>query len=370
MAGLVGLGLMIWGAVFGIRRRGRWDGEVARGFWLRFAPGWVVLLIAFAATPDESSGNAVAGLVVLTGLGLMVWGAVFGLRRRGWNRQVAGGFAARFGVGLLLFLVAGAFTAPTEPTSVVADPPVTTTPPPSPAAPPPPSAPAAPPRHVPAGVPQDAQQAVVLQVRSGDSVQLAATEPGTSLAVSAPVEGHLLHLRVPECFAAESADHLRQLAPVGSTVWVQHDQQPQDPQGHHLLYAWNGSGVFTNADMVAGGFAEPAYAAPNSLHWEEIAGAGDQARAVRAGSWSRCAPPPPPTSTRPSPSPQPNPEPNPEPRPQPQPQPVYPPPDDGGGSVSFKNCTEARAAGVTPLHRGEPGYSSKLDRDGDGTACE
>jgi len=37
---------------------------------------------------------------------------------------------------------------------------------------------------------------------------------------------------------------------------------------------------------------------------------------------------------------------------------------------TYKNCTEARAAGVTPLYAGEPGYSRKLDRDGDGVACE
>jgi len=36
----------------------------------------------------------------------------------------------------------------------------------------------------------------------------------------------------------------------------------------------------------------------------------------------------------------------------------------------YKNCTEAREAGVTPLYEGEPGYSKKLDRDGDGIACE
>jgi hypothetical protein len=36
----------------------------------------------------------------------------------------------------------------------------------------------------------------------------------------------------------------------------------------------------------------------------------------------------------------------------------------------YKNCTAARAAGVTPLHRGQPGYGSHLDRDGDGIACE
>jgi hypothetical protein len=38
--------------------------------------------------------------------------------------------------------------------------------------------------------------------------------------------------------------------------------------------------------------------------------------------------------------------------------------------VYYKNCAEARAAGVTPIHKGEPGYRPGLDRDGDGIACE
>ncbi|MFD7018304.1 excalibur calcium-binding domain-containing protein [Streptomyces sp. NPDC059161] len=42
----------------------------------------------------------------------------------------------------------------------------------------------------------------------------------------------------------------------------------------------------------------------------------------------------------------------------------------GGDSVYYKNCAAARAAGVAPLHRGDPGYDSHLDRDGDGIACE
>ncbi len=29
-----------------------------------------------------------------------------------------------------------------------------------------------------------------------------------------------------------------------------------------------------------------------------------------------------------------------------------------------------RAAGKAPLYRGQPGYAPKLDRDGDGIACE
>lgn len=42
----------------------------------------------------------------------------------------------------------------------------------------------------------------------------------------------------------------------------------------------------------------------------------------------------------------------------------------GGGSTYYSNCSEARAAGVTPLYSGDPGYDSHLDRDGDGVACE
>lgn len=38
--------------------------------------------------------------------------------------------------------------------------------------------------------------------------------------------------------------------------------------------------------------------------------------------------------------------------------------------VYYKNCSEARNAGVTPIYKGEPGYGKHLDRDGDGIACE
>ncbi|MFC5911307.1 excalibur calcium-binding domain-containing protein [Streptacidiphilus monticola] len=38
--------------------------------------------------------------------------------------------------------------------------------------------------------------------------------------------------------------------------------------------------------------------------------------------------------------------------------------------IYYENCAAARAAGDTPLYRGEPGYAPWLDRDGDGIACE
>lgn len=50
--------------------------------------------------------------------------------------------------------------------------------------------------------------------------------------------------------------------------------------------------------------------------------------------------------------------------------PVAPPEVTRPASVYYASCAAAKAAGAAPLHRGEPGYRSGLDRDGDGTACE
>lgn len=38
--------------------------------------------------------------------------------------------------------------------------------------------------------------------------------------------------------------------------------------------------------------------------------------------------------------------------------------------VHYANCSEAEAAGAAPIYEGEPGYSSNLDRDHDGIACD
>ncbi|MEU5388139.1 excalibur calcium-binding domain-containing protein [Kitasatospora cineracea] len=97
------------------------------------------------------------------------------------------------------------------------------------------------------------------------------------------------------------------------------------------------------------------------------------------------APAPAATTASPSPvasdSPTPEPTPTPTPAPAPTPAPETPEPvqtesepeparTTEQAAAYYKNCTEAKAAGAAPLHRGEPGYRSALDRDGDGIACE
>lgn len=75
-------------------------------------------------------------------------------------------------------------------------------------------------------------------------------------------------------------------------------------------------------------------------------------------------PSPEPTTAEPTPEPTvdaPVEEPAPEPPAQPEPAPQQ---------AYYSSCREAKAAGAAPLYRGDPGYRSGLDRDGDGVACE
>lgn len=97
------------------------------------------------------------------------------------------------------------------------------------------------------------------------------------------------------------------------------------------------------------------------------------------------APPVTPTATpTPTPTPTPTEAPPAEPAPEPEPEVVADPvpiadtevdanqsdTDAEAPSASYANCADAHAAGVTPLYAGDPGYSTDLDRDRDGVACE
>ncbi|MDQ7906784.1 excalibur calcium-binding domain-containing protein [Phytohabitans sp. ZYX-F-186] len=39
-------------------------------------------------------------------------------------------------------------------------------------------------------------------------------------------------------------------------------------------------------------------------------------------------------------------------------------------TVYYQNCNKARKAGAAPLYPGDPGYRDKLDKDGNGVACD
>lgn len=53
-----------------------------------------------------------------------------------------------------------------------------------------------------------------------------------------------------------------------------------------------------------------------------------------------------------------------------EPAPAPPAPVQPPATVHYENCDAVRAAGAAPIYADDPGYSRKLDRDGDGVACE
>lgn len=54
----------------------------------------------------------------------------------------------------------------------------------------------------------------------------------------------------------------------------------------------------------------------------------------------------------------------------PAPAPVVPAPVAPPAAAYYANCAAVKAAGAAPIYAGQPGYSTSLDRDRDGVACE
>ncbi|WP_244194645.1 excalibur calcium-binding domain-containing protein [Amycolatopsis echigonensis] len=108
---------------------------------------------------------------------------------------------------------------------------------------------------------------------------------------------------------------------------------------------------------------------------DSLRNAANAAQQAATGLWAEpckgviTAPAPTPTPTAVQETPVPPPAPRTSEQAAPPPVEDAPEPEQPSG-VYYKNCAAAKAAGVTPLHRGDPGYRPALDRDGDGVACE
>lgn len=137
----------------------------------------------------------------------------------------------------------------------------------------------------------------------------------------------------------------------GRTVLVEVDVEERDKYGRILGYAYFEDGTFYNGKLVADGYAKVATYPPN-VRWVELfKHLQTDARESIRGFWAaeELTPIPTPTSKPAQPTPTPTSIPD---------------------NVSYKSCAEVKAAGKAPLYKGDPGYSTKLDRDGDGIACE
>jgi len=169
-----------------------------------------------------------------------------------------------------------------------------------------------------------------------------------------------------QCFGPEATARTTKLLE-GKQVRLATDptQDMRDSNDRLLAYVWRTDKLFVNLDLVRGGYGKEYTSNKPYAYQAGFREAQRMAQAQDRGLWS------PETcdgdTTQPE---RPEPTDTPVPTAEPEPTDTPVPPSDGDTDVSYVNCDEVRAAGKDPLYEGQPGYSSKLDRDGDGIACD
>jgi micrococcal nuclease len=145
----------------------------------------------------------------------------------------------------------------------------------------------------PAGDRPAAGEATVVRVVDGDTLVVAlgdVTETVRLIGIDTPES--VARDRPDECFGAEASQRLAALLPPGTTVRLARDVEPRDLYDRLLAYVHRPEdGLFVNADLVAGGFAEAQDYPPNTTHRADLEQAERAARRAGLGLWSVCGGP-------------------------------------------------------------------------------
>ncbi|MGG2017923.1 thermonuclease family protein [Bacillus sp. S10(2024)] len=178
-------------------------------------------------------------------------------------------------------------------------------------------------------------------------------------------------------FGPEASAFTKKYASEGKKIQLELDVSEREKYGRLLAYVWV-DGQMLNRLLIEQGLARVAYVyAPNTKYVDYLREFQTKAQANKKGIWSvenyatdngfdknKTAKPA--TSAPASKQSQPAPtEAQPKPEQKQQPNNNLP-----QGEYHFSSCKEAKAAGFSNIPKGHPAYSSKLDRDGDGMACD
>ncbi|MED4727042.1 thermonuclease family protein [Aneurinibacillus migulanus] len=210
--------------------------------------------------------------------------------------------------------------------------------------------------------------AKIISVTDGDTIKVELNgkkETVRLLLVDTPETKHPSKPVQP--FGPEASAFAKKMLKEGKEVQIEIDVSERDKYGRLLAYLWVDGKMF-NEMLLEKGLARVAYVyPPNVKYVDQFRAIQKKAQTAGVGIWSienyaqEDGFHPKETATKKE-----------EPAKKQSEKPVTEAqkPIASSSNIQYKNCTEARAAGVTPIHEGEPGYSRKLDRDGDGVACE
>jgi len=216
-----------------------------------------------------------------------------------------------------------ATVAPTDPPTTVPPLPPSTEPPATTAAPVAPLAPAA--------------TSIVTEVLDGDTIVIDTGEHIRFIGIDTPERGH--------CGSAEATANMRNMVYGKAVILTAGARDDVDKYGRLLRYVDLPDGTDTGLAQITGGYAVARYDSRDGYGHHDrqeqyVAADTGAAFACVYGSATPAKPAAPPTTVA------------------------------SGSAAYYANCAAARAAGVAPLHVGDPGYRKALDRDGDGIACE
>lgn len=160
-----------------------------------------------------------------------------------------------------------------------------------------------------------------------------------------------------QCFGKEASEQAHKILD-GKLVRLEADpsQNNRDKYDRLLRYVFLEDGTSYNKQIIFDGYAhEYTYEGVAYKYQTEYKQAQKDAETAQRGLWSpsTCSGNTEQAAEQPAPT-----------------QPAVTPTTPQSSDVYYANCTEARNAGVAPLHSGDAGYRSALDRDGDGIACE
>jgi endonuclease YncB( thermonuclease family) len=142
--------------------------------------------------------------------------------------------------------------------------------------------------------PAEAFEMAVEYVFDGDTIEARVETPNDIVTTARPIRIRLIGIDTPEgrpspeCWADEARAHLRELLPVGSTVWVGPDRDTWDDNQRRLFYLWTPDGRFVNLELVAAGDAEAIRVWPNVEHYDLLREAQADAEAADVGQWGAC----------------------------------------------------------------------------------
>ncbi|MDP9385563.1 MAG: thermonuclease family protein [Actinomycetota bacterium] len=91
-----------------------------------------------------------------------------------------------------------------------------------------------------------------------------------------------------ECFGKRASAHNARLV-AGERVRLLRDAEPRDRYGRLLAYVYRvRDGLFVNAELVRGGYAQPLTIPPNVAHAAEFSALAREAREAGRGLWAAC----------------------------------------------------------------------------------